>query len=622
MDMRHRAYIWLVLCGLLLSLGFAPDRTALAPGARCARRPNVPPDRRPREPDREEGLVPDVMGQFRNLQLHGDAMAFHLGVGDNPSLCRHYQGMARIDGPDGTPYVLLTRSGSEAACVGTGDYPGELLVVRLGSRDRDGERLRSNLLRRGVPMPSTLPPPEDRGVVHIPFNGQDGWPKFSHLGGVQLVDGVLVVPLEDYCAGNYGGGTDACSTTPRDVGGLTLVDVSDPENPSQLLTKTFPTLEKIGVVGVTYVRQGEHPTRGGRYLFALTWGKSTDIRFAWSNSSVLTQTTDIVLEPFTWHGDHLDTHKDRWRNWQMLNFVRDVDGSLYLVGAEKDLTDNWKDMLGLFRVDVLKITRRDCGQALTYVGEKHLQLNTPDMGSLDAASGIYVSPSGQLILYTGPHDNDGPGGTVEMGEFRSIDTHHPGTTTAAAICPWVELYEDESGWDDDSPDRSLVLDFVDRGLEDWDDLDREDFGDQADSLRWYLAPGQKLHLFEDAHHSYEDSFLELVGDGSVHWITELDSQGFGDQIDSVKVFPFADPGGPYDVANGIPTTLNAANPCYGDGEAAFSWRTNSRACTFVDPTARQPILVCLAAGRYEVELTVQEGDEQASASTVVTVDKR
>lgn len=66
-----------------------------------------------------------------------------------------------------------------------------------------------------------------------------------------------------------------------------------------------------------------------------------------------------------------------------------------------------------------------------------------------------MSPSGQLIPYTGPHDNDRHDSSVGMGEFRNIDVYHSGTTARDSMCPWVELYEDERGWNDDSPDRSL-----------------------------------------------------------------------------------------------------------------------------------------------------------------------
>ena len=38
-------------------------------------------------------------------------MGIHIGESPNPNTCRDYQGLARIDGPDGTPYLIVTRSG-------------------------------------------------------------------------------------------------------------------------------------------------------------------------------------------------------------------------------------------------------------------------------------------------------------------------------------------------------------------------------------------------------------------------------------------------------------------------------------------------------------------------------
>ena len=109
----------------------------------------------------EENTVPDVESQFRNLQYHGDPVAFHLGEGFDiqktigsgligAKYCKHFQGLARMD-YKGTPYFFLTRSGNHtctkiggvgiAGCCGDPDNPGELLIVKMGSRDAAGGRL-------------------------------------------------------------------------------------------------------------------------------------------------------------------------------------------------------------------------------------------------------------------------------------------------------------------------------------------------------------------------------------------------------------------------------------------------------------------------------------------------
>jgi hypothetical protein len=60
------------------------------------------------ESGRSDGMrfVPDVPGQFDSLTLYADALGFHIGSSPNPSTCRHYQGMARVDAADDTPYLL------------------------------------------------------------------------------------------------------------------------------------------------------------------------------------------------------------------------------------------------------------------------------------------------------------------------------------------------------------------------------------------------------------------------------------------------------------------------------------------------------------------------------------
>jgi hypothetical protein len=49
--------------------------------------------------------------------------------------------------------------------------------------------------------------------------------------------------------------------------------------------------------------------------------------------------------------------------------------------------------------------------------------------SFAAATGFYVSPSGELLLYGAEHDNDGPNGTVKAGEWRHRDGVRPGSPT-------------------------------------------------------------------------------------------------------------------------------------------------------------------------------------------------
>ena len=111
-------------------------------------------------------VISNVDKQFGRIAHHGDSIGWHLGVAEDPDQCRHYQGVVRQNAPDGTPYLLITRSGNHTGhpfCTGKGSCglkscPGELIVVRLGSRDRHGERLRTNKYRGGISMDDTAPP--------------------------------------------------------------------------------------------------------------------------------------------------------------------------------------------------------------------------------------------------------------------------------------------------------------------------------------------------------------------------------------------------------------------------------------------------------------------------------
>lgn len=47
--------------------------------------------------------VYDAVEQFAKLAHHGDPIGFHLGPSGGPDKCRHWQGITRYNGPDGTP---------------------------------------------------------------------------------------------------------------------------------------------------------------------------------------------------------------------------------------------------------------------------------------------------------------------------------------------------------------------------------------------------------------------------------------------------------------------------------------------------------------------------------------
>src|SRR5262245_6146851 len=146
-------------------------------------------------------FVQDAAAQFNQLALRPEPFGFRSPDDFSPTLLDyHYQGIVRKHGP-GTPYLFVSRNR---------DGAGYLLVVRMGSRDRTGERLRSNRLFRDSPIAgypdypylSTLPDPRDTTAALIRFDGTNGWPAYKHPGGMQMAGNVLAVPLSQPLDGN------------------------------------------------------------------------------------------------------------------------------------------------------------------------------------------------------------------------------------------------------------------------------------------------------------------------------------------------------------------------------------------------------------------------------------
>ncbi|HET9530701.1 MAG TPA: hypothetical protein VFQ92_10135 [Blastocatellia bacterium] len=401
---------------------------------------------------RRDGMrfVPNVESQFLNLSLYADPLGLDITTTPDPSTCRHYQGMVRAEGADGTPFFLVTRSGntpSNANEIVCDDSPGEtrnghLVVFRLDSRDRNGERLRSNRLRKGVHVDSTPPVSLDRATIYFTFIG--GVPKhpdpakrpglvlrdgpnnlpprvYQHPGGMQLIGNIMAVALEAPREGE-----DYESAPDRTA--IQFYDVSDPEAPvfkSQFVPKNSngETLSVCGNVGIT-------PLPNGRYLMVTTGGTKNHSWFFYRSN-----VNDLSSEDLTWEQVDTPLGPMTLSAHQTLNFLREgnIEGTLYIAGARGHILDG--DRIDLYKI-VGNTVNFEPGETIDIipVNENKQIITRPSTGgkelaSLAAGSTFYVSPSGELILYATEHDNDGPGATVKAGEWRHIDVVRPGSPT-------------------------------------------------------------------------------------------------------------------------------------------------------------------------------------------------
>jgi len=100
-----------------------------------------------------------------------------------PPSDEHIQGIARSP-QTGKPIFYVTRSGNK----NDPDYYASLMVVEMGTRDTDVERLRSNRLLKDEETRNT-PPTMDRVIKNIPYS------YWEHPGGIQMSGDILAVPV-------------------------------------------------------------------------------------------------------------------------------------------------------------------------------------------------------------------------------------------------------------------------------------------------------------------------------------------------------------------------------------------------------------------------------------------
>jgi hypothetical protein len=420
----------------------------------------------------QPGLLSDVVGQFNALSTRPDPMGWDIGKSldssmPDPTTCRHYEGIARSQSADGTPYFFFTRSGLNAGvpivCSGPHE-PGNLIVVRMGSREKHGERLRSNRLLKGYDFTDTPSDPDcdadyprclrDLAVKQIRFDGTGGWPHYGHPESMQMVGDILAIGV-DSPLGN--------ETQPMQV---LFVDVSNPENPS-IVNRFRPEDPAIngGIVAIT-------PMANGRYLLAITGAKADGV----FNEKIYffeSQPTEgcaggcsnLATAQFlpwdTWDSNDAadrDYLEQSWptakgREHQMFQFLRQgtAAGTLFLAGARGginlvDLIRIGDDMLDLYRIDFVGCESPGCDIRLKLVShvKKHSHPNLEpderttgpgsfvlgsDTANFAAASTFYVTPSGELLFYASEHENSGAAATVRMGEWRHRDMARPNSPT-------------------------------------------------------------------------------------------------------------------------------------------------------------------------------------------------
>src|SRR5262245_3605331 len=461
-----------------------------------------------------------------------------------------------------------------------------MYIVKMGSRDKNGERMRSNRLRRNTETADTPPETADRVVRTLLFDGTTEWPQFGHPGGMQQIGDIVVLALE---AGE--GGQPSTK--------ILFLDVRDPENPVRLPRPFVPPTNKAGVVAITPCgggREGQ-PCATGHFLMMITGDHNEQMLFFESTTDTLTSDVLDWKPLYTWHKEELIGAS--WPdNHQTLHFLRQVDGRLFLAGARAEGPAEGyagDDYIDLYEVGIngstIELTHRSTRHMISHpTGEGIYNPNTREvlyggrLASFAAASGFHITPKGELLFYATEHDNDGPEGSngrgsVKFGEWRHIDLYRPGSpaylpnltapdaltvdegssiaVSATAAPPiakaWIELFEE---FDSGSRGRFVVVEHQDWFKDNFDEFGALDrgflydpvrFDNRAASWRWFAPGSCNMRANE---HSFDDSGFPgtrsrtLVGtgvhqsDGSLKDVAP--DSGSGDMFQVVSSLQFSD----------------------------------------------------------------------------------
>jgi hypothetical protein len=322
--------------------------------------------------------ISSVRAAFLQVSTQGEKLGFHHiqtpGAYQQPG-SSHYQGIQRL------------RRGNFLAVSGSTSQAGELMIVHLPSRVGIG-RLQSNLL---VPNPiSLLPnqPPADDQVVRVESLDRT----FTHAGGFQIMGDYLAVGVE----------TGSKSK-------VLFYDLVNPSMPVKLPYKIIRNpqgqlpVDPSPAVLAEYKRTagavGMVKRKDGRYLLVVGRTNSNILDFYLSTTFTM---QDPRFIPFTtWHERELraESGMDReFGNYQNLNFVRQCDGQIFLVGLHNNtaglniahIGEDWAD---LFRVEFAANRQA----LITKIANRHLYCK--DICNLDAGGGLYVDPSDRLLIY-------------------------------------------------------------------------------------------------------------------------------------------------------------------------------------------------------------------------------
>lgn len=430
--------------------------------------------------------IPDVSAGVAALgSPDAELMGFRMnGQQGLNRLFAHWQGIQRVPGGDGR-WLVLSRSRSDAG----------FLMVHLGSRAEGGDRFGSNRVSPDRAPGETPPPPEDGVVRALP--APEG---FTHGGGMQMLGQVLVVPFE-------GGGRHSV---------VAFYDLSRPEAPRLLHLLRHEGLPPPSDPGHASAA-GLVKLADGRFLLLVGEHSSKVLDFYVSDGTAL----DPAELTFRW----ITTLKGVVTGgFQNMNLVTQCDGTVYLVGTHN--TSLPPPALGSDMIRWYRLANGADNQLEIHLeGTRHLVCRRCNFA---AGAGLYVNPSGEVLLYAVAHNDAGPGGSVEFEEFRPT---FRGTATSVSQA-WAEFYDGRQ-----FSDLALRLEAGPDGEATGTYPFAERLHGRITSVRWSVPDGWRLRVYDRV--ACAGTFLDLSGSGESD---DLDALGLDDRLACARWIPDASVG--------------------------------------------------------------------------------
>ena len=283
-------------------------------------------------------------------------------------LRNHFQGIQRL--PDQPDYLAISGSNRNGA---------DLFIVRLGDESSgcDGQV-----------------------VARVQLDDV-----IRHAGGLSTLGSILAVPM-------HGG-------SPR-VAKVLFYDVAEPESPRRLPVEITRPGRKASATALTRLPNGHYLVA----VLAAFDGLPLRVDFYLSRSTMLDD--GFLPEPVMWpvSGVAARAGQDRtFNHFQTINFIRQADGRLYLVGFHNRVGPHTilpgRDYADLYEV---QFPRGDDAPILgmptvTKVANRMLRC-TDGFCSLDAAAGLFVDPmTKEMSVYATPGWLDGD--TVKVTVYPS-----------------------------------------------------------------------------------------------------------------------------------------------------------------------------------------------------------